>query len=308
MSRLVSFRARHAVEELRIVRRVMRRLGYHVVPANYYSPIPDLDAVPSETWTEPQEMPGVVWDLDRQLAFLENELAPTIGEFDAPLDPPGGQPGFYLRNPNFPGLDAEVLYAMVRRFQPATVVELGAGYSTLVIEAGAQRNREEGAPLHHEVFDPFPPQTLTVVSDSIDLRAISATEIALERFAHLTPGDLLFIDTTHAVKPGGDVIHLILGALPLVPAGVLVHIHDFYRPFEYPYALMDVFGSYWQEQYLVQAFLILNQEFDVLCANHALRRLRGERVRRLVPSLDRHAQPSSLWLMRRAGRAGAAIG
>lgn len=282
-----------------MVRRMMRRAGYHAVPATFYSPIPDIDRIPSRVWTEPQEMPGIAWDLDGQVAFMERELGDLMAEFKTPLNPPGDEAGFYLRNPNFPGLDAEVAYAMVRRFRPSTVVELGAGYSTLVIAAAAERVRLDGSAVVHEVYDPFPSPILARVSDRIELHDVPATDVDVERFAAMKSRDILFIDTTHTVKPGGDVIHLILGALPLVRPGVIVHVHDFYRPFEYPYAIMDVFGSYWQEHHLVQAFLVLNPEFEILCGNHALWRLRADRVRDLLPQLDEHASPSSLWLRRR---------
>lgn len=295
---LSEFRRRHALREYRMVRGLMRKLGYDAVPANFYSPIPALSQIPESVWTEPTAMPGVKWDLDAQLQYLEGELAPLIAEFDPPLDPPGGETGFYLRNGYFQVVDAEVLYAMVRRFRPATVVELGAGFSTLVIEAAAQRNRADGSPLRHEVHDPFPSPILEAVRDRIELHAHSATEVDPERLAELLPGDLLFIDTTHTVKPDSDVVHLILGALPLVSSGVVTHIHDFYRPFEYPRLLMDVFGMYWQEHFVVQALLCLNPEFEILSANHALRRLRSDRIAALVPRLDQHAQPNSLWLRR----------
>lgn len=293
-------RKRHRVKEFRALRRVARRLGYHLVPATYYSPIPDLDRIPPHVWSHPADMPGVGWDLDTQIAFLETELAPLMREHDAPLDPPGTKNGFYRRNPNFHGLDSEVLYAMVRRFHPARVVEVGAGFSTLVIAAAAQRNREQGSPLSHEVYDPFPSPTVDSVRDGIELHPLAATEIPPSHLAQLAPDDILFIDTTHTVKPGGDVVHLLLGALPLLAPGVLVHVHDFYRPFEYPCSLMDVFGSYWQEHYLVQALLSDNPEFEILCAHHALQRLRSDRVRTLVPTLDPGAAPSSLWIRRRA--------
>jgi hypothetical protein len=79
---------------------------------------------------------------------------------------------------------------------------------------------------------------------------------------------------------------------------VLVHVHDFFRPFEYPRVLLERYGLYWQEHYLVQALLAFNPVLEVLCANHALARLRTDRVRGVLPSLDPGAAPSSLWLRR----------
>lgn len=298
--RASAYRRRHAVREFSALRNIVRRLGYHLVPANYHSPIPDLADIPPEVWTQPDDMPGVGWDLDAQLAFLESELGPLIAEHSAPADPPGTDTGFYLGNPFFPGLDAEVLYAMVRHFRPATVMELGAGFSTLVVEAAAERNRSQGASLRHLVYDPYPSPVLASVRNHIELHDVSATELAVDRVAELQQGDILFIDTTHTLKPAGDVVHLILNALPRVVPGVIVHIHDFFRPLEYPRQLMEVFGCYWQEHYLVQAFLAYNPDFEILCANHALRRLRSDGIHRLLPNLDAHAEPSSLWIRRRA--------
>lgn len=298
--RASDFRRRHALEEYYALRRLARRLGYHLVNANYYSPIPDLDSLPADVWSEAAEMPGVAWDIEAQARFVSEELATLMAEFAAPADPPGTATGFYLRNDFFSGLDAEILYAMVRWARPRRVLELGAGFSTLVIASAAARNRAEGAEVRHDVFDPFPSPVLAPVRAVIDLHPTPATAVPLSRFLELEAGDILFIDTTHTVKPGSDVIHLLLGALPQVAPGVVIHIHDFYRPFEYPRALMEVFGAYWQEHYLVQAFLCLNGDFDVLCANHALLRCRADDVKGWLPGLDEYAQPSSLWLRRRA--------
>lgn len=299
-ARLAAFRRRYPARRYRLARAIGRRLGYDVVPANYYSPVPDLSRIPARVWTDPDPMPGLAWDLDRQLAFLETELGDLIGEHRPPEDPPGDETGFYLNNDFFPGLDAEVLHAIVRRFRPARVIELGAGFSTLVIASAAERNRGDGAPLRHEVFDPFPSPVLARVRERIELNAVPATDVPIERFAELAAGDLLFIDTTHTIRPAGDVLHLILRALPAVASGVMVHVHDFFRPFEYPRALYELFGAYWQEHHLLQGFLAFNPEYEILCANHALRRQRPDRVKALVPRLDDRAQPSSLWLRRAA--------
>ncbi|MFZ0043928.1 MAG: hypothetical protein WAK93_21640, partial [Solirubrobacteraceae bacterium] len=202
-------RRRHRVAEFRLLRRIARPLGYHLVPATFYSPIPDLQEVPPHVWSEPAEMPGVAWDLDAQLAFVETELGPHMTEYDPPLDPPGTTNGFYLRNGTFPGLDAEVLYAMVRRFRPSRVLELGAGFSTLVIASAAERNRADGAPLKHEVFDPWPSPVIDAVRAQTEVHAAPATDIPIEYLVALKPNDILFIDTTHTLKPGGDVVHLL---------------------------------------------------------------------------------------------------
>ena len=56
-----------------------------------------------------------------------------------------------------------------------------------------------------------------------------------------------------------------------------MHIHDVFLPFEYPRSWMEDFGLYWNEQYLLQAFLAQNDAWEVLSAAHALTRLRRSR-------------------------------
>jgi hypothetical protein len=298
---IAEFRQRHVLAEWALLRRLLRRAGYHLVRATYYSPIPDIDEIPPGVWQEPAPMPAVEFDIDAQLSFVEREIGPFLTELNAPALAPGTAEGYYSRNEFFNALDAEVLHAIVRTVRPARVLEVGSGYSTLVIAGAARRNDREGAPVQHTVYDPFPSQKLDAIRDRIDLHPLPATEIEAAQLSELRARDVLFIDTTHTVKPGGDVVRLVLELLPTVAPGVLVHIHDFFRPFEYPRVMLERFGLYWQEHHLVQALLAFNCEFEVLCANHALSRLRRRRILELVPSLDDDMQPSSLWLRRRSG-------
>ena len=274
------------------LRRVARRLGYHLVRAGFYSPIPDHRRLPEATWTSAEPMPGVDLRLDTSIALLK-ELAPLIAEYRPPEEAPGTRHGYHWRNSEFPLVDGEILYAMVRRLQPRRIVEIGAGWSSLVMADALGRN--ERAPESHRIFDPFPaPHTRALPAP---VEALPAEEIAPGLFSALGEGDLLFIDTTHTVRPRNDVLRLVLEVLPGLAPGVVVHIHDFFRPFEYPRFLYEL-GYYWQEHYLVQAFLAFNRDFEVLIANHALRELRPAEIEQAIPGFLDHARGSSLWLRR----------
>jgi predicted O-methyltransferase YrrM len=273
-------------------RAVGRRLGYHVVRADHYSPIPDLEALPDALWDEAAPMPGVELRIEAAAALLERELAPFIAEYAPPAEPPGTAHGYHTHNPMYPAFDAEVLYAMVRHLKPARVVEVGAGFSTRVVRDALARH-----PAEHLVYDPDP--AAAERAGDAEVRPLRAQEIPLAEFSRLEAGDVLFIDTTHTVKAGGDVVRLVLEVLPSLAPGVVVHVHDFYRPFEYPRLLMERFRVVWQEHYLLQAFLAFNEAFEVLIANHALARLRPELVRAVVPGVgDGIAPGSALWLRR----------
>lgn len=273
------------------LRAVARRLGYHLVRADYYSPIPDRWS--PMLWENPAPMAGVDLRLTESIALLR-ELAPFIVEYAPPGGPPGTKHGYYHLNGFYPQTDAEVLFAMIRRARPRRVIEIGAGWSSRVIADALDQNSADGATAEeHRAFDPFPTRHLR--SLDVPVEAVAAQEIPLPVFAGLGAGDVLFIDTTHTVKPGNDVVRLVLEVLPALAPGVLVHIHDVFLPFSYP-EFMFRGGVFWQEQYLVQAFLAFNPRFEVVIANHALPRLRGPEVESAVPGLSSHVPGSALWL------------
>ena len=279
------------------LRSVFRRAGFDLTRRHYYSPIPDLEALPAEAWERESELPGVAFDPDAGLAFVNQELGQYMKEYAPPRKPTGDPRDVYLDNGMYESGDAELLYAMIRRFSPRRVIELGSGMSTLVIADALSRG--EGA--SHLVCDPFPRAELRPVIEQVaELRAVSAADIPVAEFETLEPGDVLFVDTTHTVKIGSEVNRIVLEVLPALSAGVLIHVHDIYLPWEYPREFMEDRSFFWNEQYLLQAFLAFNREFEVLFGAHALARRYPAELEELVPSRSLGRHPSSFW-MRRAG-------
>lgn len=275
--------------------RAARRSGLDVTRSDFYSPLVDPAALRPEVFTEPDPMPGLELDLDGQLRFIETELLGFVSEFRPPLAAPGDPDGFHLDNPYYGPLDAHLLFAIVRRFAPARVLELGSGFSTLIIE----RALHAGTPAVHQVVDPFPSPLLAGLSDPPRVHRTSAADLPAAHFAQLRENDVLFIDTSHTVKPGGEVVRLVLEVLADLAPGVLVHFHDIFRPFAYPRVLYERYGVHWQEQYLLQAYLADNPNFEVLVANHALWRLRADAVAGWFPGLRPEMAPSGCWIRRR---------
>jgi hypothetical protein len=275
-----------------LLRRAARRLGYDAVKADYYSPILDSSSVPAATWSQASPMHGIEFDLDGQQRMIEELLSGFIGEFRPPLH---ARDGFHLENPWYGPMDAHVLYAMLRSERPGRVLELGSGYSTLVIEQALAANGDG----RHLVVDPFPSPVIDRHRDRLELHRESAASVDSRLFTELRAGEVLFVDTSHVVKPGGEVVRVVLDVLPQIAPGVLVHFHDFFRPFEYPRILYDRFNVHWQEHYLLQAFLAYNPHFEILCANHALWRERRPWAVERFPGLRAGMEPSALWLRRR---------
>ena len=87
---------------------------------------------------------------------------------------------------------------------------------------------------------------------------VPAETLGAEHTDQLGAGDILFIDSSHTVRIGGDVVHLFCEVIPRLAPGVIVHVHDIYLPYEYPRAWVEQLRWYWAEQYLLQALLAGN--------------------------------------------------
>jgi hypothetical protein len=285
-----------AVRGYSLARSAAERIGLQVVLKTYYSPIPDLAGLPAGVWEARDPLRGIAFDLDAQMAFVESELAP---QFDR-LTWGAGVTGAYAYDPandSYPHADARVLYAMLRHLRPQRIVELGSGQTTRVMAQACRENERDGAGSQLRAFDPFP----TAVDDGLpgltELVRVKAQDVPDEVFTELQAGDVLFVDTTHTVKIASDVNHIVLRVLPLLAEGVIVHIHDIFLPYEYPRFFFADYGLYWAEQYLLQAFLAFNSEFEVMCAVHALARERSEPMIG-TGMLDRGQTGSSFWIRR----------
>jgi hypothetical protein len=241
------------------------RAGFDLVWRDVYSPIPDVGALPADTWVRPRSMPGIDWRPLRQREVLSS-LSSELARFDVP-------PPYRQRNFSYDGADAEVLFGMIRFQRPNRIIEIGAGYSTLVISAAVRSLVAEGHEVVFTSVDPFPPSMLSPLPEGLaTLTAVPAQALPTSDFTALAPGDVLFLDTTHVVKVGGEVNWLFLEVLPRLKPGVLVHVHDIFLPFEYPREWLEDRGYYWAEQYLLQALLSGSAAFEVLLALHWLSR------------------------------------
>jgi hypothetical protein len=284
-----------AVKAYALARRVAERAGLQVVLKTYYSPIPDLAALPADIWERRDPLRGIELDLDVQINRLEQSLAGLIAEFTSDDMPHGS---YEALNSSYPLPDARLLYALVRDQQPESIVELGSGQTSRVIAQACVANASQGAETCFEVFDPFPIGMDEALPGLSALHRVSAQEVPADVFCRLKAGDILFVDTTHTVKIGSDVNRIILDVLPQLAEGVVVHFHDICLPYDYPKYLFEDYALYWAEQYLLQAFLAMNPSFEILFATSALCRDRTTEVEHAGLAVSGESG-SSFWIRRR---------
>ncbi len=291
----------------------LRRLGWNVArTADFYSPLPVLSEVVAtrELWDRPSDLVGVRYDLEAMKRLLSALVEVHGGEFEAL--PPHSEIRALGYGPGFPVIDALTTYLMVRDLRPARYVEIGSGLSTYYAWLAAAANGREGSRCEMTCVDPFPTGRLRELKEppvNAVVSKVEATDFAL--FEALDTGDVLFIDSTHVLKLGGDVAFLFLEVLPRLRPGVVVHVHDIHFPYNTPYpAKQYVFRAKWPlyrtEAMVLQAFLSFNREFDIVLSAPMIRHADEPFLARTIPGYrpveveDYDTHFGSIWLRRRS--------
>jgi hypothetical protein len=204
--------------------------------------------------------------------------------------------------PSFAPINALALYAFIRHFKPKKMIEVGSGMSTKISATALIRNEQEGHAAQFIAIEPYPSKELQKGYDGLNrLYARKVEDVELEVFKELGNNDILFIDSSHAVKVLGDVNHLYLNVIPQLNPGVIIHIHDIFFPVDYlPHHFFNKgIKQIWQEQYLLHAFLMFNQEFEVLSSLSYLHCKFQDELKVLFPWYHVNRWPSSFWMRRK---------
>jgi hypothetical protein len=266
---------------------------------HFYSPVADPDDVRAREgrlWSRADEMHGIDLNVTAQLALLP-QLRPHTVSINYPIHDPGDGSTYFYSNDQYPVLDAEFLHAALCLFRPKAMIEVGAGFSSLITAEVNRRllnNR-----LDFTCIEPYPRQFLVDGVEGIT-RLVQARveDVDLSLFDRLEAGDILFIDSSHVSKVGSDVNHFFFNVLPRLRSGVLVHIHDIFLPDEYPKHWVIDEGRNWNEQYLLRAFLEFNPCFEVIWAAHYMGTRHPEAVRMTFPRYPELGGGGSFWIRR----------
>jgi Methyltransferase domain len=275
---MLTTQGRHAFE-------AFQARGLHVLPVHYYSPVPDtraLLAASDQVWGDRPDPPGIDWNEAAQLRLLRKVFPTFRQEYEAiPREKPASGDAFYLGNGMFDGVDALVLYCMIRHLRPRRVLEVGSGFSSLLTAAAMARNGDGGELV---CIEPFPSSVLTRGFPGLTHLIVQPVQqVPLDQFERMGAGDVLFIDSTHVVKTGSDVNFLFFEVIPRLRSGVVVHVHDVFLPGEFPRNWVTEELRFWNEQYLLRAFLLFNGEFEVLLSNAFLDRRHPQALRETFP-------------------------
>lgn len=198
--------------------------------------------------------------------------------------------GYSYDNSYFSSPDAEVLYSIIRKYKPNQIVEIGCGNSTKISRQAILDGNLNTTLIS---VDPHPRLEIQEYSNHIYLNPVESLP-NYHIFDDLRSGDILFIDSSHAIKTGGDVVFLFANILPRLCCGVIVHIHDIFLPYEYPrnWVIEEKFD--FNEQYLVQCILSMGNAFEVLWPGYFLQKTKSDFETHFPNLQSRTSQ--SLWI------------
>jgi len=291
---------RVGVYRMTLSRAIFFRLGVFPIRDHYYEPMFN-PAHLRRPLDEDRLLPGIDFNVQEQL-FLLRRFAWADELSRIPKDA-GGAKQYYYHNDNFGPGDAEYLYCLIRLIKPRQIIEIGSGFSTLMARNAIAANLSEDRSYdcRHVCIEPYEMGWLETL-DGVEVVRDVVQKVDRSLFLGLGKDDILFIDSSHVIRPQGDVVCEYLEILPSLRSGVWVHIHDIFTPKDYPSVWVKDQVRIWNEQYLVEAFLTSNADFKIMAALNYLKHHHAQAMATRLPVLaaeiDR-CEPASLWIARR---------
>lgn len=233
---------------------------------SFYSPLvdkADISERASTLWPDASTCLGVDFNRAGHVKLLSGPLADYLREFDYPDAGLGDEclENYYVGNSQFGAMDARIAFGLLRLWRPRRIIEVGSGYSTLLMVDVVERYLSEQTRI--TCVEPFPRQFLHKLAD-IELVERKVQDVDPGMFESLDRGDVLFIDSSHVSKTGSDVNFMVFDVLPRLKAGVHIHFHDIFLPYEYPRDWIMERSLSWNEQYLLRALLMFSADtFEV---------------------------------------------
>lgn len=270
-------------------------------PGHFYSPYPDIKDIRKRRSQifdrSKRKLPGIDINEKQQLQLL-GKIAKHYEKWPYQQKRKYKKYRYYLDYHAFSHTDAVILFCLLNELKPRKIVEIGSGYSSALLMDYNEHFNDYGTMLHF--IEPFPELLLSLLKEGdkgkYTLSNKGLHDADLGPINLLESGDVLFVDSTHVAKPGSDVNQIFFNILPLLKKGVIVHIHDIFYPFEYPYEWVEETRA-WNENYIVRAFLYNNPDFKIMLFNNFINEHHTQLLGRLMP-LSAKNHGGSLWLQK----------
>lgn len=257
---------KHSLKNFPLSKKIFLQIGVMPILDHYYEPLFNPKHLRYSLRKE-RFLPGIDLNEDEQLSILKKfNYNDELLKF--PINKTNNVREYCYNVGAFLSGDAEYLYNMIRLFKPKIIIEIGSGNSTLMARNAINKNTSESPEQYCEHICIEPYEQLWLEEIGIKVIRKKVEDIGIEIFKQLKENDILFIDSSHIIRPQGDVLFEYLEILPSLNKGVIVHIHDIFTPRDY---LDEWFGeNFWNEQYLLEAFLTSNKAVRIIGATNYL--------------------------------------
>ncbi len=285
---------RVGVKRMPRCKNVLLKVGVFPIQDHYYEPLFN-EKYLRYPLSQNRDLPGINWNIEEQLKILDSfnfteEMREQLLKNDGL--------NFYKNNMSFGSGDADYLYNIIRLKKPSRIFEIGSGNSTLIAIKATRKNREEvpGYNCKHICIEPYEMPWLE--STGVKVIRKKVEDVGREFFSELSKNDILFIDSSHIIRPQGDVLFEYLELIPSLKTGVIVHVHDIFSPRDYKaeWVIDDV--RFWNEQYLLEAFLTSNRDWKIISALNYLHHNHYDRLREKCLFLSPEREPGSFYIQK----------
>lgn len=292
---ILKFVRRVGLNRLQYSREVLVKIGVIPVINHYYEPFfskKDLQ-IPLD---QERSLIGIDWNIKEQLDLLNSfsfneEFRDISNEYKDDLS-------FHFNNNSFCSGDAEYWYNIIRLKQPKKIIEIGSGHSTKMAQKAILKNKElnPGYNCNHICIEPYEMPWLEKLNVKVIRERVEKIDVNF--FKSLEEGDILFIDSSHIIKPQGDVLFEYFEILPILNKGVIVHIHDIFSPRNYLKEwILDTY-RFWNEQYLLEAFLNSNKNWRIIGSVNYLKHNFYKELFSKCPRLTPDREPGSFYIVK----------
>jgi predicted O-methyltransferase YrrM len=286
---------RAGVHRMPLCKMALLHVGVFPVRRHYYEPLFDHKDLPKDL-NKARSLPGIDWNVEGQLTLLNSfNAGDEIADIDQAKQ---DELAFCIDNANFLSGDAEYLYNLIRTKKPRKIVEIGSGHSTLMAIRAVKKNAEEDPSYQCEHICVEPYEMPWLEKTGIKVIREKVEDVDKNLFLELGENDLLFIDSSHMIRPQGDVLCEFLEILPILKPGVIVHIHDIFSPMDYPEEWIKGEVRFWNEQYLLEAFLSHNPNWKIIGAVNFLHRNHYQQLKEKCIFLTPERNPGSFYIQK----------
>ena len=251
-----------------------------IVPIHYYTPLTELKIIPNHKLLEKADFSKINYDQSESLLFLNN-LIKHIQYFSKLNHFNIGQLNKYGKGYGY--LESIILQSMIAKIKPTKIIEIGSGVSTFCMISALRDLDYEFEML---VVDPFVSSQLEKLvnkNSNITIIKEKAENVQISEYLNFN-ADFLFIDTSHTVRPMGDVDFIYNRLLPKIN-NCIIHIHDIFFPYLYQSNLKDNPWYQWSETQLLYCYLTNNIKSKIILDTSELFHNKKEVFTKIFPNV-----------------------